>query len=249
MRYGWVPDRPDRRDLKLSHVSSLVTASLPPHVDFSDYGPVIYDQGELGSCTANAIGAAIQYDQIKQKEKSFQPSRLFIYYNERAMEGTVHSDSGAAIRDGIKSVNRIGVCPEWMWPYDLTRFDVKPQQRCYTNAPLGRALRYQAVTQDVAQLRAALASKTPVVFGFTVYRSFESDEVAATGVLNMPGRHESVVGGHAVMLVGYDDATRRFKVRNSWGEGWGQRGYFTMPYDYVTHPDLADDFWVINQVA
>jgi len=248
MRYGWIPDLPDHRDLVLPRASHALTAALPTHKDLSPYGPAIWDQGDLGSCTANAIARALQFDQIKQGEKSFLPSRLFIYYNERVVEGTVRSDAGAQIRDGIKSVAKLGACPEWMWPYDVAKFAVKPSARCYASAPQGAAIRYQTVAQDVGQMRAVLAGNNVIVVGFTVYESFESDRVASTGIVAMPAPHEAVVGGHAVTVVGYDDATRRFKCANSWGTSWGQQGYFTIPYEYLTDPNLADDFWVVQQV-
>ena len=85
------------------------------------------------------------------------------------------------------------------------------------------------------------------MFGFTVYEAFESQQVAQTGVLNMPQPGERSMGGHAVMAAGYDDAQKRFIVRNSWGTGWGQNGYFTMPYDYLTSRNLSDDFWTIRR--
>lgn len=248
MRYGWLPDRPDCRDLMMARAPAARTTSLPQRVDLRSYGPVIYDQGALGSCTANAIGAAVQFSQIKQRRKVFRPSRLFIYYNEREMENSVGSDSGAMIRDGIKSVNAQGVCPEPEWPYVVERFAVKPPEAAYQSALEEQTIRYHRVAQDVDQVRAALASRTPVVFGFTAYTSFEGPEVARTGELAMPTRRERPVGGHAVLAVGYDDQLRRFIVRNSWGADWGLAGHFTMPYAYLTDPNLADDLWAISQV-
>jgi len=248
MRYGWIPDCPDHRDLKMAHAPTVLTASLPRRVDLRNYGPVIYDQGELGSCTANAIAAAVQFAQIKQKRKVFRPSRLFIYYNERVVEGTVQSDAGAMIRDGIRSVARQGVCPEYEWPYDTSMFAVRPPNKAYVSALLEQSVRYQRVAQQVDQIRAVIASKTPVIFGFAVYESFELADVAETGVMDMPSSGERRVGGHAVLLVGYDDASRRWIVRNSWGTDWGQAGYFTMPYAYLTDPNYSDDLWAISQV-
>lgn len=243
-----MPDRPDHRDLKMAHAPAVLTAALPARVDLRPWGPVIYDQLDVGSCTANGIARAMQLAQIKQKRKVFRPSRLFIYYNERVMEGTVESDGGAEIRDGIKSVNRLGVCPETTWPYDPARFAVRPPAEAYREAKLEQAVRYQRVPQRASQIRAVIAGKTPVVFGFTVYESFESDQVAETGVVRMPGHRESARGGHCMVAVGYDDASRRFICANSWGEGWGDKGYCTLPYEYLTDQDLADDFWAITQV-
>lgn len=211
--------------------------------------PPVYDQGELGSCTANAIGAAFEYNQVRGGKADFMPSRLFIYYNERKMEGTIKSDSGAMIRDGIKSVNKIGVVSEIEWPYVISRFAVTPPAKVYNDARFHRSVQYQRVPQNTHAMKQCLAQGNPIVFGFTVYESFESDQVASTGEVPMPGLSESVLGGHAVLAVGYDDSVKRFKVRNSWGPGWADSGNFTMPYDYLTNPSLSDDFWTISQVA
>jgi C1A family cysteine protease len=245
--YGWVPDLPDARDFQFSAPDSVI-ASLPAKVDLRSKCPPIYDQGELGSCTANAIAGAYEFDQLQERQPDFMPSRLFIYFNERDMEGTIDIDAGAMIRDGIKSVAKVGVCTEKSWPYDIAAFRDRPGQPCFREALKHQAIVYRRVAQQLNQLQACLATGTPFVFGFSVYDSFESDEVARTGVVNMPGPREKQVGGHAVVAVGYDNASQRFTVRNSWGRGWGQKGYYTMPYAYVTNPQLAQDFWAIYAV-
>jgi|SRR5215467_1758765 len=245
-KYGWAPDLPDQRD-HLYSAPQPVLAKLPPKKDLRSGCPPVYDQGQLGSCTANAIAGAVQFEQKKQKVRIFVPSRLFIYYNERVMEGTVNSDSGAQIRDGVKSVANLGVCPESEWSYDINKFANKPTTKCYTDATKCEAVGYQRLdSSNLNQLKGCLASGFPFIFGFTVYDAFESLEVAKTGVLNMPGPREKVQGGHAVLAVGYNDATQRFAVRNSWGKDWGIKGYFTIPYTYLTTSDLADDFWTIR---
>lgn len=200
------------------------------------------------NCTANSIAGAFEYGLKKQGYADFLPSRLFIYYNERVMENTVKSDSGAQLRDGIKSINSKGVCTETLWPYDITKFAKKPLAKCYTDALKHHALSYQSVSQTLIGLRGCLATNIPVVFGFAVYESFESNEVATTGIVNMPKKSESLLGGHAVVIVGYDDTIQRFVVRNSWGDKWGNKGYFTMPYEYITNQKLASDFWAIKIV-
>jgi len=243
-----VPDLPDQRDHIFSAPAPVLTV-LPPSVDLqSACPPIVYDQGALGSCTANAIAGALEFDLGKQKLCDFMPSRLFIYYNERKIEGTVDSDSGAMIRDGIKSVAKQGVCTEDLWPYEIDKFTEEPTSACYTAALDNQALSYQRVPQNLDQMRGCLANGFPFVFGFTVYESFESREVAKTGVVPMPGTGESILGGHAVLAVGYDDETQRFRVRNSWGSGWGDGGYFTIPYAYLTKRSLASDFWTISKI-
>ena len=247
-RYGWIPDLPDERDHLYSAPPAYLSA-LPPFIDLRALCPAVYDQGMLGSCTANAIGAAIEFDRLKQSLADFVPSRLFIYYNERVIEGTVNLDSGAMIRDGIKSVASQGVCPEPEWPYVIELFAEKPSAMAYTDAKSDRAVSYQSLIQDLNQMRGCLASGYPFIFGFTVYESFESPAVAQTGHVPMPGPSERPVGGHAVLAVGYDDASQTFLVRNSWGTGWGMAGYFAMPYTYLIQPGLSEDLWTIRIVG
>lgn len=244
--YGWIPDVPDQRD-HLYAAPVVHLKALPQAVDLRKQCPPVYDQGELGSCTANAIGGAIQFERAKQKKKpDFVPSRLFIYYNERVMEHSVASDNGAMIRDGIKSVAKQGVCPEPEWPYAIDKFAAKPPAKCFSDAKSYQALEYLRLPQVLNQLKGCLTSGYPFVFGFSVYEGFESDEVAKTGVLGMPGPKEKLLGGHAVLAVGFDDSKQVFLVRNSWGADWGMKGYFTMPYGYLTDPNLADDIWTIR---
>lgn len=243
--YGWRPDLPDRRDLR----RALAGIALPPFVDLTAQMPAVYDQGELGSCTSNAIAAAIEYARRKEKLSDFVPSRLFIYWNERNMEDTVTVDAGAEIRDGIKSVATLGACREDLWPYDVAQFATKPPDACYASAMGDLVNRYARVDQTLAGLRECLASGFPVVFGFTVYESFESDAMAQSGVMPMPAPTEKVLGGHAVLAVGYDDHRQMLIVRNSWGKDWGQAGYFLMPYAYALDDNLADDFWQIDAVT
>ncbi len=247
-RYGWTRDLPDQRDRKFRVTEGANAAlNLPSSVDLRAQCPPVYDQGELGSCTANAIAAALEFDAARQGLPVSIPSRLFIYYNERAIEGTVSSDAGAQIRDGIKSVAQWGDCPETEWPYVTSQFAVQPPQSCYDDASKHLALVYEGVNQDLNDLRGCLAAGFPFVFGFTVYSSFESDYVARTGQVPMPHWFERAIGGHAVMAVGYDDASSTFTVRNSWGPGWGDGGYFYFPYAYMTSA-LSSDFWTIRTV-
>jgi C1A family cysteine protease len=246
--YGWKKDKIDTRDKKFK-VSQYVP--VPSSADLSTVLPSIYDQGKIGSCTGNAIAAAIQYDLITQ-DKSFDwiPSRLFIYYNERMIEGTINEDSGACIRDGIKVVNEYGVCKETVWPYIESQFTVKPSEQAYTEALLHRSVEYSRLDgSNINELKACIASGCPFIFGFQVYEYFEGEEMAKTGILRMPQPKEKRRGGHAVSAFAYSDEKQAFLVRNSWGSGWGINGHFWMPYEYITNPKLACDFWVIKTVT
>jgi len=259
-RYGWIPDLPDNRDLPYL-APHKVLQTLPAAVDLRPGFAHIpaYDQGQLGSCTANAIAGALQYDQAGQHEKRVMPSRLFIYYNERKMEGTVNSDAGAMIRDGIKSVAKVGACSEKTWPYsDDTRDNPSPYQKqptaaAYTEAEKHQVLSYQRVPHSLLAMKACLAEKFPFVIGFTVYDSFEDPSWTSSGKMPIPAPNEGVLGGHAVLVVGYDDAQQSFIVRNSWGTDWAKKGYFFMPYLFALstdsqHRSNASDFWTIRTI-
>jgi C1A family cysteine protease len=245
--YGWLPDLPDARDYMYA-APEEVLSDLPRSVDLRPQCPPVYDQGQLGSCTANAIGGAFQFMQTKEGLADLVPSRLFIYYNERVIEGTVDQDGGAMIRDGIKSVHKLGVCAEKSWEYDIARFTEKPPDEAYTEAEDHQATVYRRVLPVLHQMQGCLASGVPFVFGISVYESFESQKVAQTGVVPLPPRGERLLGGHAVLAVGYDDEQQRFIVRNSWGTSWGMEGYCTMPYGYLTDSSLARDFWAVYAV-
>ena len=246
-RYGWRPDHPDQRDY-LAAVEPLKT--LPREVSLRDQMPPVYDQGQLGSCTANSIGAILEFNELKQGQKdAATPSRLFIYYNERVMEGTVDQDSGAEIRDGIKSVAQLGAPPETDWPYEINEFAARPSAQAYEDGAKHQAIRYARVPQTQMGIQNVLASGYPISFGFTVYESFEKD-VGDDGIVPMPQPDETVLGGHAVVAIGYKPIGRQlyFECRNSWGTDWADHGHFWMPAAYVTSNNLAQDFWVIEQV-
>ena len=253
-RYGWQPDLPDQRD-HLYAAAPECLANLPPMVDLRPNCPTtVYDQGQLGSCTGNSIAGAVQFERIKQglaDADALTPSRLFIYFNERTIEGDVAQDNGAQIRDGIKSVAAQGVCFEQgpaAWPYDITKFAAKPPPECYAAAGDNKVVQYSRLVQAGLQLKGCLFAGRPFVFGFTVYESFEGPDTAKTGIVAMPGSTEKAIGGHAVLAVGYDDSKQMFIVRNSWGPNWGLGGYFMIPYAYLTDTNLANDFWTIKLV-
>jgi C1A family cysteine protease len=244
--YGWLPDLPDHRDVRYLAVRRI-PARLPSSVDLRPWCSPVEDQGTLGSCTGNALAGAVEFLETKDGvPRMVDASRLFIYYNERVLEHTVGEDSGAMIRDGIKTLVKQGVCSEEKWPYVIARFRTKPSRACYAEASKHQVTAY-ARLETVDEMRACLAEAFPFVFGFSVYESFESRAVARTGVVPMPRPKETLLGGHAVLAVGYDDREKRFLVRNSWGDAWGVKGYFTMPYAYLANRNLSDDFWTIRR--
>ena len=240
--YGWVPDVPDQRDYLYSVIRPVVR--LPRKVDLRENCSIVEDQGNLGSCTAQALAGNLEFLDKKADADYDDVSRLFIYYNERWVEDTIDYDSGASIRDGIKTLKNYGACWEKNWPYIIERFTRKPSLKCYKEAKEHRIASYHRITR-LAEMLACLAEGYPFVFGFTVYESFESQKVARTGIANMPAKKERVIGGHAVMAVGFDQSKERFLVRNSWGTKWGKGGYFTLPYEYLE--TLADDFWTVRR--
>jgi len=245
--FGWKRDPPDLRDYHF--LPQIVPHGLPRHVDLRPLCPPVYDQKGLNSCSANAVAAAVEFDLMKEKhERVIFPSRLFLYYNSRAIERRERSNEGVYIRDAIKAVARKGDCPESLWPYIEHKFPIRPPRRCYKKALKYRAVQYYRIHRDLNDLRACLASGYPFIFGFSAHERFRT-VAKRTGVLNMPVEGEGLIGKHAVLAVGYDDRRRRLIVRNSWGRGFGLKGYFTMPYEYLQKEDLSADFWTIRVVS
>jgi C1A family cysteine protease len=243
-KLNWKASKPDSRDFW--RISSM-PKELPTKVELAQAIP-LYNQLSLGSCTANAIGTAVMIAMQAQTGKYWVPSRLFVYYNEREMEGTVGQDSGALIRDGFKSINQQGVCAEATWKYVPSNFTKKPPAKAYSEALLHKALKYHAVKNNIESIKETLAAGQAIVFGFNVYASFMSKNMEVTGIMPMPKKMEDWYGGHAVCAIGYDDARGAVLVRNSWGSGWGIKGNFWMPYEFITSLE-CDDFWCVELVA
>jgi C1A family cysteine protease len=246
--FGWVPDKPDPRDYQYSAPDEILRR-LPKRVDLRRSCPPVYSQEGLDSCTANAVAAALEFELMRERGKRvIFPSRLFLFYNTRAIEGTTRRNTGTSVRDAIKSVARHGVCPESLWPYVEKNFNHKPPKRCYEKATRYRAVEYRRVRRNIDDFRACLASGYPFVFGFRAHDLFR-DVVWDTGRLEMPRPHEWPLGMHAVMAVGYDHDRKRLTARNSWGPTFGLKGYFTMPYEYLQREDFSSDFWTIRVVS
>lgn len=247
-KYGWLADQPDIRDIHFAVEPRIVLQALPSIMDLRENCPAVRDQGQLGSCTAFAISGALMYDQAMQGEIIDPLSELFIYYNERVIERDVYGDYGASIRDGIKSVHNVGACSEALWPYDISKFANQPPLSCYQDAQQHKSIVYMRVMRNLLQMKGCLASEYPFIFGISVYESFESPDATHTGVIPMPAQGENLLGGHALLCVGYDDTKSCFIFQNSWSDGWGDKGYGYLPYQYLLDPGLSADFWTIRKV-
>jgi C1A family cysteine protease len=267
---GWLRDHPSLRDYTVEHEkvaplleqTSAPEAAAPSKVDLRQWCSAIEDQGALGSCTAHAGVGMIEYYQRKAYGKHINASRAFLYKTTRKLAG-FSGDSGAFLRNTMGAMALFGVVPEQYWPYKTADFDKEPSAFCYAFAQSFQSIVYYRLdppgasrSQVLASIKSHLASQMPSMFGFSVFESIYDDN---SGRIPLPTNKESMVGGHAVMAVGYDD-TMKIKnprpggketkgallIRNSWGTSWGQKGYGWLPYAYVTEY-LADDWWVLQQ--
>lgn len=255
---GWNKDHPDASDYKLEYLApSLMAVALPSHSNMLGLEPDIWDQGQLGSCTAHASLRAFEIEQTKQGLGALGLSRLMAYYTARKAEGDPGQDNGAQIRDVIKGLAKVGCCPEEEWPYLIEDFAEAPSGKAYTDALAHTAKYYAKVTNSrILNVKAAIAAKLAVAFGFEVPQEFEGDEMASTGTMEWPSEGAESIGGHAVCAIGYDDTfickgeehAGALLVTNSWGEKWGQNGHFWMPYRVATSARCSD-FWTISQVG
>jgi C1A family cysteine protease len=245
IKYGWKPDLPDHRDFEYA-LHFTAPAVIPQTVDLRKQCSKVEDQGQLGSCTANALVGNLELLEIKSATSFIDLSRLFVYYNERELDYTTSQDSGSYLRTGIKTLAAKGICTEKSWPYDIKKFTNKPLPKCYQEALSHKITKYVRIN-TLNEMLQCLADGYPFVFGFTVYDYFESADMANTGILHIPTKYEQVLGGHAVMACGYDQSKKMILARNSWGTLWGLEGYFWMPFDYVSNRSLSDDFWTIRK--
>jgi C1A family cysteine protease len=245
--YNLKIDRVEPSQLKFK---TFAKVSLPSKVDLRTNFPPVYDQGNLGSCTANALCSVYEFEEVDENvNKGFKPSRLFLYYNERLLENSVKEDAGAMLSDGIKSLQTHGICSEKDCPYVIEKFKNKPTKTAYSNALKHKAIIASNIHQDVTSMKLSLFNKNPFVVGISVYESFESDEVAKTGMVPIPDiTKEQCLGGHAVVVVGWDDEKKVWILRNSWGDKWGDKGYFYLPYLYLLDSNLSSDLWNISKI-
>lgn len=249
---GWKRDRPHFGDRSFSAPSAIQPAAadlpLAPKVP-------VYDQGQLGSCTANMGCMMFRYLEVHAGREPLDISRMSLYKFTRELDGVpLSEDSGAEIRDVMRALRKYGVAPEADDPYidDGRQFTLPPTEREKSDALHHQALFYYRIV-DLHTIKASILQGFPVGFGFTVYESMMTNSVAHSGLVPFPADNEEADGGHAVTIIGYDNhksvgnETGALHVRNSWGTGWGEGGNFWLPYAYVT-AGLATDFWTLRSV-
>lgn len=245
-KYTLKKDPVDLRDKYFYATQHKAVSDLPVEVDLRSQLSPIVDQGQLGSCTANAIASGLgEFKLLQGGNPLTRLSRLFLYWEERYLEGTVNEDSGAYIRDGMKVLQTIGTCPESEYPYNINKFTTTPTAKQVADAAKFRMIKGYYRVNNVTVLKAALAENIPVVIGFDVYESFESADVYETGMVPIPNtRTESFLGGHAVLAVGYKQIKNAnyIIIRNSWGADWGDAGYCYMPEAFFTK-GFVTDMW------
>lgn len=250
MANGWRPDTPDFRDRKYAAIKPKISpAKLPTSVSLRSGMPPIIDQEELGCCVGASIASALMYNRMKSKETpEFRPSMMYIYYNARLVEGTINEDAGAEIRTGIKVVNKYGFCSERNWPFVPAKYKQKPPAKAYLAGTLYKAAEYYRMDNSkINDLKTCIASGYPFVFGYQTYESGEAADKNG-GKYPMPKTTERSMGGHASVICGYDDSTKMFQIHNSWGTEVADKGYYYIPYDYITNTELSDDFWFIKKI-
>lgn len=242
---GWLPDVPDIRDFP-ARLRAPALAVLPAAVDLrSSAWSAPFHQGTTNSCTGHAIAFLFEAAHHWQTDASFVASPCFIYWNARVVDRTQNVDRGAFIRHGMRAVNVMGTCSRDEWPLEKGVL-VEPDDACSAAAIDHKASEYSRLERSIDAMRGWLAHGTPFVFGFSVYESIE--QAKNTGHIKLPGHGERLIGGHAVAAIGYDDKSNLFLFRNSWGD-WGDGGYGTIPYDYLSNPNLSDDFWTLSKVT
>lgn len=258
-KFGWKRDLPSQTDWPYAlHPEFLSAEPLPKKVDHRAEMSPVEDQGPLGSCVAQATGGQLERLQLQAiKEQANSPtvfgpefkdvSRLFIYFNARAIDGNTNEDAGTYIRSAVMAVRHTGICRESLWPYNPSRVFHVPSSECYEEGAKHKIFAgYRLDHRSEAQLKRCLASGYPFMFGVSLFESFMSREVARTGIVPMPSRREGFLGGHAMLCVGYDEEEKCWIVRNSWNKHWGIDGYCKIPFPMLTG-DLAADFWTIRK--
>lgn len=251
LRVATAKDKVDQRDRIIQFAS---TPTIPIKVDLRALVPNIYNQQSLGSCTAHAV--ATLFDTIQDRQytkadaKAFTPSRLFIYYNTRKIEGTTERDVGSSIRNAIKSVAKEGICDEELWGYEVLKFKDLPPPIAYENGKKNTAVEYLRLTPTREQLEQCLSRGNPFSFGLMIYKYWYDDPaIRRSGIIRSPTSSDTKIGGHAMVCVGYDRQKQVFIVVNSWGPSWGDKGICYIPYSYMLGANQSWDFWIIRSTS
>lgn len=239
-KFGWLRDLTDQRD---KIYSAPRISHLPSYVSLLQYCAPVENQTTTSSCTAHGIVGNLEMLEKKSKTNFYDISRLFIYYNTRMIRGIEDTDGGAYIRDGIKSLVRFGYCSEKIWKYDEVKINNKPDRKSYKEAKRHLIKEYSRIL-NINDIIKCVASGYPVIFGITLYESFESKIVAKTGKISIPKINERVIGGHCMLIIGYDMKTKLFTVRNSWSSKWGDKGNCYIPFEYM---EQASDMWTVRK--
>jgi C1A family cysteine protease len=258
-RFGWVPDIPDFRDHTVDEFLDTLEPVPPGLASFSlrDKEPVPpWEQGDLSSCSSHATAFCVQYQRQEQGLLNVVPSRLFIYYGTREIEGTTEWNVGTSLRDNIKTIVLQGTPPEEMWPYIPAAYSERPPDRAYAAAEKLQALKYASVGHDLDVIKRLIYNNLPVALGFTVYQSFYWPECQQEGRMPVPNPDEEVVSAHAVVWMGWDDNMPApnttdlgtLETRNSWGPFWGDAGHLWMPYEFARNSHMSSDYWVVRLV-
>ena len=242
-KYGWKPDA-----VKDTHLLMALPRpqKFPLKFSWSKMFPACYDQGQTSSCTGNALAGVLEFDRIKEKKPDVTPSRLFLYYNGRAKEGGESQDDGAQIRDVVDASLQLGYCDEKVWPFDEAQVCAKPSEEAYQEGLKNLAAKRARLFQSMRAIKASLLTGFCPVVGIQVYDGLESEEAARTGIVHLPTASEQYQGGHAVVIVGWDDDRKAWHMRNSWGPQWGDGGYFWLDFDYILNPQLSSDLTIVQ---
>ncbi len=247
--YGYIKDAPDERDFLFKITKPLPEIELPDSVDLRHLCSPVRDQGELGACTGFALATGVrEFLQLKNTSLYTELSPMYVYYKERVFMGTVNEDSGASLRVGMRVLNKNGVCTEKCYPYEIKKFNKRPSFCADRESKNFKITGYHRL-DSLHEMQECLANGLGFSIGFMVYDSFESPEVAQGGIMPMPKSNELLLGGHAVFVVGYKtDANFAgggcLIIKNSWGDWWGDKGYFYMPYEFAANNEMLVDAWV-----
>ena len=235
-------------DVLAPKLQVMASERIPSRIDLRGHCTPVEDQGKIGSCTANAVVGALEYHQVVAGHEIVDLSRLFVYYNARRLGDSEQQDTGATINHVMAATLAYGACPEHMWPYQNAMWKTRPTDDCYAAARQYGAVHF-ARTALGPDCKAAVASGLPVVFGISLPGQMLMVEGAQTGRIQKPiGGWLEGGGGHAMLIVGYDDTRNAWLVRNSWGTSYGEQGHVWIDYEVMAHYAWPSEYWTIGEI-